>query len=103
MDQDNLIAYLLIIVLLICLCLLVFLNRKNFANLKSKTLRIWETGGDSSELSAMMKSKKSDELGELTEKQQLQNIAKQVAFLYWVTIIGLVLGVMSWLYAFYGF
>jgi preprotein translocase subunit SecG len=100
MDQENLIAYLLIIVLLICLCLLVFLNRKNFANFKSKTLRIWETGGDSSELSAIMKSKKSDEL---TEKQQLQNIAKQVAFLYWVTIIGLVLGVMSWLYAFYGF
>jgi hypothetical protein len=95
MDQDNLISNPLIIVLLICLCLLVFLNRKNFANLKSKTLRIWETGGDSSELSAMMKSKKSDEL---TEKQQLQNIAKQVAFLYWVTIIGLVLGVGSWLY-----
>ena len=67
--------------LFICLCFVKF-YRKNFA---------------------IMKSKKSAELGELTEKQQLQNIAKQVAFLYWVTIIGLVLGVMSWLYAFYGF
>ena len=101
MNQENLISSPLIIVLLICLCLLVFLNRKNFAILQSKTIKIWRTGGDSSELSAMMKSKKSDELGELTEKQQLQNIAKQVAFLYWVTIIGLVLGVGSWLYVYF--
>jgi len=69
--------------LFICLYFLVF-YRKNFA---------------------IMKSKKSAELGELTEKQLLLKIAmdteqstKQVEFLYLVTILGLVLGVGSLLF-----